>query len=329
MVDPDLRRRGEAFNRTLRTVERDLERAYFGEAEVGPYDDPLGPGIVSDVLVASRSHDDGRDAALVRLRRAYRSDERLTRALANTTTTDVGGLLGALALPEWIVETVARRSGWAEILLQRLATVPLDFNAGYPWLPDLPPVTPAPELPATEKAEIDSATIAVGGQTVPPATIGRHANISWPAFASAGDVILVPLLESVTLGLAKYVLDEMEAAASSAADLETAFAALAAAGYVADLVVGSQAALSAIGAPLTAELRATGVDVLPALYVDGFLVASSSGIFAAIQERAAARTGLSNPETVDEPRIAGYGVIATRSASIRIGTGAVVKVAAS
>ena len=69
----------------------------------------------------------------------------------------------------------------------------------------------------------------------------------------------------------------MDAAAASAADLETAFAALASAGYVADLVVGSQDALS------------------PALYVDGLLVASSSGIVAAIQERAAAPDGTVEP----------------------------------
>jgi hypothetical protein len=41
----------------------------------------------------------------------------------------------------------------------------------------------------------------------------------------------------------------------------------------------------------------------------------SSATIAAIQPRAAARTGLLNPESVDEPRIAGYGVIATRAAA--------------
>jgi hypothetical protein len=104
---------------------------------------------------------------------------------------------------------------------------------------------------------------------------------------------------------------------------------LGAAGYVADLVVGCQSALSSIGAPITAELRATGVDVLPALYVDGFLVLASAGTVAAVQERAAARTGLSNPEVVDEPLIAGYGVIATRGVALRIGTGSVAKVTAA
>ena len=36
-----------------------------------------------------------------------------------------------------------------------------------------------------------------------------------------------------------------------------------------------------------------------------------------------------NPETVEEPRIAGYGVIATRGAALRIGTGSVAKVTAA
>jgi len=57
---------------------------------------------------------------------------------------------------------------------------------------------------------------------------------------------------------------------------------------------------------VTAELRATGVDVLPALYLDGYLALASSGTVAAIQPRAAARTGLSNPETAEEPLIAGW-----------------------
>lgn len=208
------------------------------------------------------------------------------------------GLVPSLSLPDWIVEAAARRSAWAEALLERLAAVPLDFG-GYPFLPDLPPVTPAPALPAEEKTEIDSATIKVGGSTVPPHMVGRSTNISWPAMSGAGDAVLVPLPESVTLGLAKYVVDELEAVAASVADLGTALEALGAAGYMADLVIGSQSALAAIGAPVTAELRASGVDVLPALYLDGLLVVATAGTIAAIQPRAAATTGLrtSRPST--------------------------------
>ena len=69
--------------------------------------------------------------------------------------------------------------------------------------------------------------------------------------------------------------------------------------------------------------------MLPALYVDGFLVLASSGTIAAVQARAAAATGLSNPATVEEPRIAGYGVLATRATALRIGAGSVAKVAAA
>lgn len=329
-MDPDLRRRGEAFNRSLRTVERSLDQIYFDDPP-GPYDDPAAGrgGMLADLLVAMRPNDDGHADALGRLRRAYPENaEKLTRAVANTVSGDVAGLVSTLELPDWLVDVVARRSAWAEAILARLTTVPLEFG-GFPYLPDLPPVTPAPSLPTAEKTEIDSATIKVGGASVPPHVVGRSTNISWPAMSAATDVVLVPLLESVTLGLAKYVLDELSAAATDAADLEAALAALGAAGYVADLVVGSQAALASIGAPITAELRATGVDVLPALYVDGFLVLASSGTVAAVQPRAAARTGLSNPEVVDEPAIAGYGVIATRGAALRIGTGSVAKVSAA
>jgi hypothetical protein len=328
MADTDLRRRGEAFNRTLRTVERDLERIYFA-GPPGPYDSPNGgPGMLADLLTASRSGADGQDAALDRLRRAYPDKaKRLTRAAANTVSGDVAGLVSTLELPDWIVEAAARRSAWAEAILARLETIPLDFG-GYPFLPDLPPVTPAPALPEEEKTEIDSATIKVGGSTVPPHMVGRSTNVSWPAFSGAGDAVLVPLLESVALGLAKYVLDELAAAATDAADLGAALAALGDAGYMADLVVGSQSALAAIGAPVTAELRASGVDVLPALYVDGLLVVASAGTIAAIQPRAAATTGLQT-EVVDEPLIAGYGVIATRAAAIKTSTGSVAKVAAT
>jgi hypothetical protein len=98
---------------------------------------------------------------------------------------------------------------------------------------------------------------------------------------------------------------------------------------MADLVIGSQSALAAIGTPVTAELRASGVDVLPALYLDGLLVVATAGTIAAIQPRAAATTGLRNVETVNEPLIAGYGVIATRAAAIKISTGSVAKVAAA
>lgn len=317
------------FERSRRSIERDLERMYFA-GPPSPYDDPSADtGMISDLLVATRSGDQGQTAALERLRRAYpdRSDK-LSRAVVSTVSGDVPGLVDTLELPEWIFEAVARRSAWAEVLLQRLATVPLAFG-GYPWLPDLEPVTPAPSLPTAEKTEIDSATIKIGGSSVPPHVVGRATNISWPALANTGDAVLVPLLESVTLGLAAYVLDELSTAASVATDLGAALEALEAAGYLADLVIGTQAALSAIGAPVTAELRATGVDVLPALYVDGFLVVASSGTFAAVQARGDARTGLSNPETVDEPLIAGYGVIATRAAALKIGTGSVAKVAAT
>ena len=326
MASEDLRRRGEAFNRSLRTIERALESVYFA-GPPGPYDDPAtGPGMLGDLLLATRPGDDGHAEAIGRLRRAYPDRaEKLTRA--NTVSGDVTGLVPALELPEWIFEAVARRSAWAEALLARLTTVPLEFG-GFPYLPDLPPVTPAGALPTAEKTEIDSATIEVGGGSVPPHVVGRSANISWPVMANANDVVLVPLLESVTLGLAKYVVDELEAAAATAADLGAALEALATAGYLADLVIGSQAALSSIGAPVTAELRATGVDVFPALYVDGFLVLASSGAVAAIQPRAAARTGI-RTEVVDEPRIAGYAVIATRGAALRIGTGSVAKVAAA
>ena len=329
MVDQDLRRRGEAFNRSLATIEKTLERVYFA-GPPSPYDDPAaGPGMLSDLLLAIRPNDEGHGDAIDRLRRAYPdSAGKLTRAVANTVSGDVTGLVSSLELPEWIFSVVARRSAWAEALLERVTTVPLAFG-GFPYLPDLPPVTPAPSLPTAEKTEIDSATIEVGGASVPPHVVGRSANISWPVMANANDVVLVPLLESVTLGLAKYVLDELAAAATDATDLGAALEALGAAGYLADLVVGSQAALASIGAPVTAELRATGVDVLPALYVDGFLVLASSGTVAAIQPRAAARTGLSNPEMVDEPLIAGYGVIATRGAALRIGTGSVGKVVAA
>jgi hypothetical protein len=326
MADPELRRRGEAFNRTLRTVERDLERAYF--TAPGPYDDPTGPSQISDLLVATKPHDPTHADAVARLRRAYPDRaEKITRAAANTISADVAGLIDTLAVPDWIYDVAARRSAWAETLLRRLQTIPLAFG-GWPFLPDLPPVTPAPSLPA-EKTEIDSATIAVGGSSVPPHVVGRTANVAWPAFAnSGGDAILVPLIESVTLGLARYVTDELEAAATTATDLPTALDALAGAGYVADLVVGSQAALAQIGAPVTAELRATGVNVLPALYVDGLLVVSTSGVFAAIQERSAAQTGLPNPATVDEPLIGGVGVFATRAAALSIAPGSVAMVAA-
>jgi hypothetical protein len=72
----------------------------------------------------------------------------------------------------------------------------------------------------------------VGGAQVPPHVVGRSASISCLAAASATDVVLVPLVKSVTLGFTTYVVDELEAAATTAADLEAALAALGAAGCV-------------------------------------------------------------------------------------------------
>lgn len=74
---------------------------YFADDAPGPYDDPEGPSLIADVLLATRRDEDGHAEAVEPLRRAYpNAAGKLTRQVTNTTSGDVAGLFGPLELPE-------------------------------------------------------------------------------------------------------------------------------------------------------------------------------------------------------------------------------------
>jgi hypothetical protein len=224
----DRARRLAAARKVERGVSELVTALAFGrEGDADPYA-PGGESMLRDVHSMLRRSGDTREAE-IRLRAAGRL-EQLERAVANTTSADVAGLQGAVSpLPAWVAAMIAERQADNRALVDALAGPPLQ-RGGQPWVPTPPaPLVGGPQA-GGEKTELPSATIAVDGAGQMPTLVGFAANVSEQVMRSAGDQILLLVGEAALVGLANYVVAQLDAAATVATDIPAALAALEAAG---------------------------------------------------------------------------------------------------
>lgn len=275
------------------------------------YAAPNGESILRDTHAVLTRTADAPDAEL-RLRAAGR----LERAVANTITSDVPGLAGAVQpLPTWVLEQIALRQADNRALIDALAGAPL-VRGGQPWVPTPTPPLVGGEQAGGEKTELPSATISIDGASQTPALIGFAANISEQAMRSAGDALLLLVAEAATVGLANYLIAQLDGASAAATDIAAGIAAVEAAGFAPDLIVGSR---SAIADALPGATPAAYPGIVFGPTGGAIYVVARSGVWFQTDE----------PTTwmLAEPAIGGREMSAFCSAVFDAGAGAVQKIA--
>jgi hypothetical protein len=271
-----------------------------------------GPHTLAGDLMLIRSRSPEAQAARERLD----ASGLISRAVANTTTGDVPGILQLQTFPAHIVEQIDRRSADALALIDAI-TIPLQIEGGLPWVPQLAPPVPAPRQTA-EKTEVSSRTVAVAGGQAPVymrsvATDISQQNVS----AGADDAILRLLGEDVIAGCVDELLDAFDTAAGAAAtDLAGAVAAVEGAGWSADVLIASRSTLLGAGAITESQIVTSGLRVLPSAQAGGrTYIVATGGVWAQV-----------SPETrlvVSEPSLAGLLASAGRLVTCTVGAGAV------
>jgi hypothetical protein len=220
-------------------VTRTITEELFGEAPDEIYRGDLGgPSFLRDLILARRKdRPESREA----LERLVRHEPKLERAIASTTSTDLAGLLESATLPAGILEIVARLAGPYLAVVEALQTRQLE-RFSRPWIPQLPPIEPAPALPA-EKSELESLTISVDGGYEPIVGVGEVIDVSWIAAQSDSvtDILAAILGARTIAGIAAGIVAELDAAATTAADLPAAIDALDAAGFPATKILANRA----------------------------------------------------------------------------------------
>jgi hypothetical protein len=243
---------------------------------------------------------------------------RLTRAVANTLTSDVPGLGGGgRAVPEAVAASLAATQADNLALVETFDLYPVVPGTGQPFVPILtPPVAGAAGVQVGgEKTELPSATFEIDGSHVPPELIGGAVDVPagmW-ADADAADVIVGQVAAAVLRETAEWIISKLDDASEDATDVGAGIAAVEASGWVPNLLVGSRSAITtAITGPLPVGyppivFGPTGGD----LYV-----VALAGIFSGFSPQADYR--------VFEPTIAGREVAIMRGAIFQAGTGATV-----
>ena len=121
-------------------------------------------------------------------------------------------------MPGWVAEQVLVRQADNRALIDELSGPPL-VRGGQPWVPTpAPPLAGGPQA-GGEKTELPSAKITVGGDTQMPALIGFTSNVSEQTMQFAGDAILLLVAEAATVGLAEYLVAQLDAASATAAGI--------------------------------------------------------------------------------------------------------------
>jgi hypothetical protein len=207
VADPDLRRRGEAFNATLRTVERDLERGFFGD-------------------------------------RAEPEAVRLTRAVANTLTGDLPGLTTDAGVSEAVTAALASSLADYLALIEAITTAPLVAGSQpFVTVPE-PPGVPPTDTQAGEKTQLPTLTVCVDGDYQPPELIGATTDVAEGPWLHAGDAIIARVAAAATIQTARWIVAKLEGSSAAATDLPGALAALEAVGWSPDLIVSSRSAFA-------------------------------------------------------------------------------------
>jgi hypothetical protein len=235
-------------------------------------------------------------------------DQRLARVVADTTTSELPGLVISHPVGAGV-----------ERLLQRRA-VDLRFVAGIatgdlptgsqPWIAQPAPPPPFPGPLGAEKSELPNDTLSVPGGSVAPDVIGFAADFSTQAFLSAPEACRALVADVVAAWSAEFILSKLDAAAVAAADLDAAAAALIAAGYPGDLLVAPA------GTILQSNAR-TGIEALPAASAATYLI-GHSGVVVLVGEL----TQLDR----DLPATGDHEVSALRGIVVQVAAGAVQKI---
>jgi hypothetical protein len=149
-----------------------------------------------------------------------------------------------------------------------------------------------------------------------PELIGFTANVSEQAMRAAGDALLLLVAEAAVVGLANYLVDQLDAASTPAGDIAAGIAAVEAAGWSPDLIVGSR---SAIATELPGATPAAFPGIVFGPTAGAIYVVARSGVWVQTDEPTRWK--------VAEPSIGGREVSAFASAVFAAGAGAVAKVA--
>jgi hypothetical protein len=298
-------------------VTRTITDELWGEAPDEPYrGDPSGPSLVRDLILARRHDPESPDA----LERLTRHEPKLERAIASTTSVDLAGLLESATLPEGILEKAARMAGPYLRIVEALQTKTLE-RFSRPWIPELPPIEPAPLLPA-EKTELSSVTISVAGGYQPIVGVGEAIDLSWIAAQSESvtDILAAILAARTIAGIAAGLVAELDDAAAAAADLPAAIAALDAAGYPASLVITNRADwLGSAGVAPQSGATYAGLEVVLSPFPETLVVSPAVWAEVALPDRL----------EVVEPSIAGFEISTPGAFVVEAPAGSVAKVGAA
>ena len=190
----------------------------------------------------------------------------IERALANTITTDVPGLIGVVEGPDVIEQIVAQRSVDLAFI-EALQTGELAIG-GKPWVaePAPPPAFPGPVT--GEKVDVPSATVSVDGDFVTPDVIAFATDYSMQAILANRAACVAYVAGVVTSWTAAHIIATLDAAASTAADADAALDAVIGAGYPPDVVIAPPGRYTTSTSP-------AGVQVVPAMTQALYVLARS------------------------------------------------------
>jgi hypothetical protein len=308
----DRARRLEAARRVERAVSELVTQIAFDPSEPLELYGGNGESVLRDTVAVLK-----RTADAPQAEQRLRAAGRLERVVANTTTGDVAGLGGAVqSLPSWVLEQVAARQADHRALIDALSGPPLTRGTGTPWVPEpTPPLVGGPQA-GGEKTELPSGTISIDGASQTPALVGFAANIAEQAMRAAGDVLLLLVAEAATVGLANYLVAQLDAASAAATDIAAGLGAIEAAGFSPDLIVGSR---SAIATALPGATPAAYPAIVYGPTGGDVYVLARSGVWFQTDEPAL--------WMLAEPAIGGREVAAFASAVFDAGAGAIAKVA--
>lgn len=303
----------DTAQRVERAVSKSVTDVLFGDERPSVYRRG-GPSLLADLQAIGR----GRVAPMVEAR--LKSAGMLSRAAADTTTADIGGLLGSPQLPGWVQQVVDQRQAGNLALLAALRTARLAPAGAIPFVMFPQPPQPAP-VQTGEKTELFSRTFSEDdGESILPTLIGEVSDLSRQVLDWGGDAVLALLVEDVIAGVAAYVLDALTAAAAVATDLPAAFAAVEASGFPPDTIISSRSAWAAT-VPDPQNSSYAGIDaVLGPATGDTLYVIGSAGVLFEDTEIELLRQ--------PKPTLLGSDIGAVSYVLVRIATGAVAGVTA-
>ncbi len=192
----------------------------------------------------------------------------LQRAVANTLSADVPGLVGVTEGPAVIEQIIAQRSVDLRFL-EALQTGTLAAS-GEPWVAEPAPPPPFPGPLTGEKTDLPSATVLIKGDLATPDVIAFATDYAMQAIIPNRAACVAYVVGVVTSWTAAHILAELDAAAATVADADAARAAVIEAGYPPGMVIAPPGLYTAGSSP-------TGVQIVPAM-TTAIYVVSRAGL---------------------------------------------------